>query len=197
MKKLSLALLTAGLLSASSAQAALINFTGTIDNHNDVISTYFTLDSAAADVRVWTDSFLDGVNFDPITALWNADTGALISENDDNRAINPSTQTRFDSGFYLPTLDAGNYVFTVGTYNNFASGNNLSDGFDFDNQTAIPLEIWDQPFNSIDMGPNWSVWLDGVDSASNPDANPVPAPASLAIFALGIFGMVARRRLQK
>src|SRR5690554_5294669 len=123
---------------ASTSSAALINFTGTIDYHNDVVYTYFTLDQDATDVRVWTDSYMTGQNFDPITALWKAD-GALIDENDDEDTINPATQTHWDSGFSLASLAAGDYIFTVATYNNFALGTSLSDGFKFDGQAAVAL----------------------------------------------------------
>lgn len=170
---------------ASNANAALFNFTGQIGFHNDVVFINFGLDSDATDVRVWTDSFLSGDNFDPITALWNADTGALIAENDDNASINPDTQTFYDSGFALPSLDAGNYIFSVATFANFASGAFVADGFTYDDQDPIALADWDQPANDINMGPNWSVWLDGVDTADD-NSNPVPSPAMFTLVLLGL-----------
>ncbi|MFL1406533.1 DVUA0089 family protein [Marinobacter sp. M1N3S26] len=196
MKK-STALLAGCLMSFSGmSSAALINFTGSIDYHNDVIYTYFSLDADATDVRVWTDSFMGGANFDPITALWESD-GTLINENDDNDDIDPATQTHYDSGFSLDFLSAGDYVFTVATYNNWASGNNLADGFSFDNEAPIALSDWTQPANSSDMGPNWSVWLDGVDRATNPsdpsDPAAVTESSSLALLSLGLLGLGVRR----
>ncbi len=199
MNKLKTVCLLASLC-AGSANATLFNFTGDITYHNDVVYTYFSLDNDATNVRLWTDSFQSGTNFDPITALWDA-SGNLIDENDDNDLINPSTQTYYDSGFELGFLGAGDYILSVATYANFAAGSSLSEGFDYDDQTPILLSEWSQPANSFDMGTYWSVWLDGVDTARNPDDprddDPVMVsePTTLGLFSLSLLGLgILRKR---
>lgn len=186
-------LVAAALLAISApGQAALFSFSGTITNHNDVIQIAFTTNADATNVRVWTDSFKDGLNFDPITALWKAD-GTRLAQNDDDDSIDPATQTSFDSGFSLPFLEAGSYIFTIAAYNNFSNGLSLSEGFMFDDQTPIPIGEWNQPANGVGKGSIWSVWLDGVDAASAP-GNAVPEPGLFALLAAGALSASAFRR---
>jgi hypothetical protein len=191
----------------TAAQAATFSFSGNIANHNDIVRVDFALAADATNVRVWTDSFLatgptqtgPGTNFDPITALWNADTGARLGENDDNASIAPG-QTYFDSGFSLATLTAGNYFFTMATYRNFANGLNISNGFAYDGQTPIAMADFDQPSNAGNLrGTFWRINLDGVDSAVGPvDPNPnaVPLPGAVWLFgsALAGFAGFGRRK---
>jgi len=192
MKKiLAASALAIGLL--SNAQAADFSYTGSIANHNDVIKVGFSLLTDANDVKVWTDSYKDGVNFDPITAVWRQ-SGAdwlLVGQNDDRSNI-AAGQTRFDSGLTFSSLTAGNYLFTIATYNNWAKGTVLSAGFSFDSQTAIPLSQWCQPASHCAMGNAFSVHLSGVDTATAP----VPEPETFAMLlaGLGVMAGVARRK---
>lgn len=193
LKPLALAL---ALTAAAGAQAAQFNFEGDIATHKDVIQISFSLLTDATDVRVWTDSFQNGVNFDPITAVWSqTNTGwNLLGQNDDRSDIAPG-QTIYDSGLTFATLGAGNYLFTIATYNNWAVGTTLAQGFTFDNQAAIPLSQWNQPANHTNMGTHYSVHLSGVDSAVS--AVPEPESYAMLLAGLGLVGAIARRKNRK
>ena len=171
---------------ATISQASTFTFSGNITNNNDVVRVDFNLANIATNVRVWTDSFLSGTNFDPITALWNTNTGARIDQNDDNSRIAPG-QTVYDSGFALDSLAAGNYFFTMAVFPNFAKGLNISNGFNFDGQSPVALTT----------GTFWRINLDGVDTATGPvDPNPsaVPLPGAVWLFGTAIAGFAGFSR---
>lgn len=177
----------------ATAQAVTIQFDGDIEYHNDVVFVEFTLDSDSTGVSIWTDSYDDGLNFDPIVALWDS-SGYLIDQVDDDDSIN-ANQTDYDSGISLTYLAAGTYTFTIATYDNWALGDMLSDGFTFDSQLAIALADWTQPANSADMGSYWSLWLDGVDFATVVGEEiTVSEPGVFALMLCGIAGFAARTK---
>ena len=184
MKKfLAVALLS---LSAASANAASFTFTGNLENRNATTHFDFSLATVSTNVRAWTDSFLSGVNLDPIIAIWKQ-VGLdyqLIGQNDDNPNI-AFGQTRFDAGLTFASLAAGNYRLTVAPYNNFATGTLFSQGFQFDSRSVTPHGY---------AGNFFRVNIDGVDSAS--PVSPVPEPETYAMLLAG-FGLmagIARRR---
>jgi hypothetical protein len=183
MKKfLAVALLS---LSAASANAASFTFTGNLENRNDTTHFDFSLANISTSVRAWTDSFLSGVNFDPIIAVWQQ-VGLdyqLLGQNDDNPSV-AAGQTYYDSGLTFANLAAGNYRLTVAAFPNFANGTLFSQGFQYDSQ----------PISSHNRGTFFRVNIDGVDSAS--PVSPVPEPETYAMLlaGLGLMAGIARRR---
>ena len=183
MKKfLAVALLS---LSAASANAASFTFTGNLENRNATTHFDFSLANISTNVRAWTDSFLSGVNFDPIIAIWQqvGSDYQLVGQNDDNPSV-AAGQTYYDAGMTFASLAAGNYRVTVAPFNNFANGTLFSQGFQYDSQAI----------QSHGRGTFFRVNIDGVDSAS--PVSPVPEPETYAMLLAG-FGLmagIARRR---
>jgi hypothetical protein len=168
------------------AGAADFTLSGLISFHNDVVHIDFSLAQPATNVRLWTDSWQGGLNFDPVAALWQA-AGSdfnLLDEVDDDDGIAPG-QGFYDTGFNLPALAAGNYRVTVAAAFNGANGNLLSQGFNYGGEAPILLSAWNQP--SFDPNANdqkggfWRLNLSGVDQASV-----VPEPAAWLMLLLGL-----------
>ena len=189
-------LITAATMSV--AHAADFSYSGNIAYHNDVVKAEFTLNADTTNVKVWTDSYQSGTNFDPITAVWklNGSTWDIVGQNDDNPNIAPG-QSGFDSGLVFSSLTAGSYLFTVATYNNFANGQTLAQGFNFDGQAPIALANWNQPSSHLNMGTYWHLNISGVDTSTAPIITsnaPEPETYALLMAGLGLVGFAARRK---
>jgi hypothetical protein len=185
----------------SPAMAADFSFSGQIQFHNDKVFVDFSLAAPATNVRIWTDSWFRGVNFDPTAALWRASPGGVfnkLSEVDDDDTVNPSTQGFYDTGFSLSSLAAGNYRVSLVAAFNAANGSLLSQGFAYDNQAPILLRDWTQPSADPNFGDQkggfWRLNLSGVSQAAV-----VPEVQTWLLMAIGLGGLggLAARRARK
>ena len=148
--------LLAGLLLSAlalSARAGSDSYSGHIAFHNDVAFHSITITTPLSNLEVWSDSYINGANFDPIVAVWH--NGNLIAQNDDFSQVDLNNQTARDSGIRLYNLGVGTYVFTVAAYGNFATGPKFT--FARDSDLPIPLDSWCQPANHCDMAKHFSL----------------------------------------
>ena len=170
-----------------AAEAGSFVYDGWILYNTDIVMLNFTLNNDATNVRIWTDSFMNGQNFDPMLAVFGPD-GTLLAQNDDDPNVGPN-QTYWDAGLVFPTLAAGNYKCALTAYWNFANGPNLSDGFELDGTQPVPIEQW-----WAGGAGYWRANFDGVDNAS-----PVPEPATAGLLGIGLasMGLLASRGFRK
>lgn len=189
-----LAAASALLLTAVGTQAVTVTLSGRLVAHNEIVRIDFML-PAAADVKIWTDSWLSGLNFDPTAAVW-AQTGnehTLVAAVDDDDTVG-SGQGFYDAGIVLPALAAGRYLVTLATAINGPIGTLLSQGFAYDSEAPIALSLWNQPTYDPNLndqkGGAWSINLSGVQQA----ALAVPAPGSVVLVALALGLMAASSR---
>ena len=175
---------------AASGKAADFSFSGQMSFHNDLVQIDFTVDTPGV-IRLWTDSWQGGLNFDPMLSLFNRSL-SLVASNDDDDSI-AAGQGFYDAGLSMPL--AGAYRLTLTAASNDALGPNLSNGFAYSADTPIRLTDWVQPSSNINLGDQkggaWQVHLSGVTLAAA-----VPEPHSLALMLAGLLGLgwVAHRR---
>lgn len=183
-----------GLALSAGAHAANVNLSGNIVFHNDIVQFDVTLLAPATNVKIWSDSWLSGVNFDPTAALWrrSGNNYSLQAQVDDDDTV-AAGQGFYDTGFAFAQLTAGQYRVTLGAAVNAANGNLLSQGFAYDNQSPILLSQWNQPSydpNANDQkGGFWRLNFTGIDAVQV-----VPEPASWLLVALGLSALTLRKR---
>ena len=189
-----LALSIAGALSAPTAQAADIAFSGSLVYNTDAAQIDFSL-TAPGTVMLWTTSWQAGLNFDPTLALFSGN-GSLLQVGDDSSdpaALLPG-QGGFDGQIALPTLAAGSYHLMLSASGNDAVGPTLANGFSLAGTTPVLLAEWNQPSYDINAndqkGGVWQVHLRGVDQAAV-----VPEPGQWALLLLGLAGLSQLGRL--
>ncbi len=181
---------------ALAAQAADLSVSGNLVFNTDVAQVVFRLDAASTNVNVFTTSWLAGVNFDPVAAVWarSGGTYTLLAEVDDDDTVGAG-QGAFDAGLHFDLLAAGDYLVTIAAAPNSANGPLLSSGFAFDGSAPIALAAWTQPSANPNFpdqkGGFWNVNLTNVSSVTV-----VPEPSTWAMLGVGlaICGVAARRR---
>lgn len=135
----------------------------------------------------------------------NATTGSMIHQSISNVSVgdNFTFSWNFVENDYLPFDDWAFYGISIdggpAEVSKLASLGSVgpSAGTTINGWEQVSLDITqagDYTFyfgivNAVDMGINSDLWIDGVSI----DTTPVPTPSTIAIFALGIIGLAARR----
>ncbi len=206
--------LIASIVTTSAAQAADFDFSGTFQQDNDVALFNFTV-GQDSEVTLFSSSWLYGNpapgqkigGFDPILALFDS-SGNLISQQDDGENIGStiSNGVSYNHGiwdsYFTQVLTAGSYIVSIGQFDNFAVGTNLSQGFIYDSNPNFTFDsdyggatqplfngVWD---NNDPRTGNWEFHVLNVNQATTP-TEPIPEPASM----LGIlaFSALSGRKL--
>jgi hypothetical protein len=147
-------LLAGLLLSTLAFSAHADSYDGHLAFHNDVAFYSISITKPGSSLLLWTDSYINGANFDPIVNVYH--NKVHIAQNDDGPFADPANQTGYDSGLLLANLAVGTYVFTVSAYGNFSVGAGFA-SFVYDGQTPIPLDNWCQPASHCDMAKHFSL----------------------------------------
>lgn len=174
--------MTAIITANATAGMVTTEYSGSIVYQTDKVAFDIVLTEALTDVKIWTDSYLDGVNFDPIISLWSkTSTGAtLLGEDDDTYYPEYFTgQTDGDAGLMFPYLAAGKYMIYVAVYDNFAVSENWLDGFMLDGDTPVKISDWTGVATNGYCHVNFS-----GNAVPIPGAAVLLAPALTAIFGL-------------
>lgn len=168
-------------LASLAAQADVANFSqsGRFAFDSDVHSFNLDIDSLT-DLRLWTTSFAGGQG-DPVLALFDIASGALLSLGDDidnpYGQVDPS-QGALDAGIVITDLAPGRYQVAVSLSPNLPVGSTWAEGYQLRTSQGLPVSS------------GWTVQV----AMSN--AAPIPEPTTTALLLAGLatVGWLARRR---
>lgn len=197
--------LAAGLFAAAPVRAAIVSYTGSFQNDNDVQPIPFRLD-AAATVQAWTLGYTGGTNgtglvvpaggLDPLLSLFAA-SGELLAIDNDAQVVVPNGNAPPQpwDAWLTVSLAPGDYLLALTQSDNSPVGPGLADGFlrDGDPNFTFAFALapgatgffWDQSGQQRDAF--WALDL------LLPD-RPLPEPGSLVLLAASLFGLALRRR---
>jgi hypothetical protein len=181
---------------AAGAQAEPLTFNGRATDSSEVVRIPLTL-AQGTNLDIWTDSYRDGANFDPIIALWDP-SGLLLAYNDmidSGRRITMPGVTAQDAGIRLSGLAAGDYTLTVTNWRNIAggmyrTGSSLDQGF-----LLASTQSYVYPTCTGCAYQGW--WEVRVAASPAISAVPEPAGASLAAAGLAVTALWMRRRSRR
>lgn len=201
----------------TSVQAADFDFSGTFTKDNDVALLNFSV-GAFSTVTIFSSSWgvpngnADGYilygGFDPILAIWTS-AGALQGEQDDGGIVGTTTSNGVDyfhgywDSYYSLDLNAGDYLASITQFNNFANGNQLSNGFNQDSNPTFTQGFATVPqtyFNGVYLGDNdyrtgdWEFHLINVSAAN---VQSIPEPGTILLVGSGLLGLAGARRRRR
>lgn len=214
-----LLLLFMTLICASSAKADNFSFIGNFTRDDNIQFFNFSV-GAPSNVTLRSFSYAGGVNsagqviarggFDPILALFNRTTGALIAQQDDAGSGVPadSITGRFFDVNFMQMLSPGEYTVSVMQFDNFAVGPNLSSGFTRQGTGNFTTMFGTCPSSQfVDVSGvaagrcrngNWAFDILNVNAAEQvPPITGVPEPATMTLLGTGLAGFVWRRRRRR
>jgi len=196
MKKIYLSALVgaAGLVLASSASALDFDFSGNFVNDNDILQFNFTV-GQDSNVTMFSSSWDDG-GFDPILAIWDS-AGNRMYQQDDGGLTGAavSNGTVYDYGnwdsYFTTFLTSGNYIATIGQYNNFANSYSLADGFMRDGAGneffTAAFGCSNEQFCGVNNAANnTSDWSFHILNVAEANIQNVPEPGSIALLGIGL-----------
>lgn len=157
---------------ASHADSLSRSESGSFSLDNAVQSFDFDV-ASVSDLRLWTTSFAAGQR-DPVLALFDRQSGALLSLSDDIDAPFAQvdgSQGLLDAGIVATDLAAGQYRVAVSLSPNLPVGGTWLEGYAFD---GLPGQA---------VATQWTVRL-----VLSPAA-PVPEPATAAMLLAGLVGV--------